>query len=188
MRATRRLTDEALCAAAELTVSIEQIARDHPDGVATVGVIKVSPGASNVVPGHAELLGDMRSLYSLWLKDRRDETLRAAQAAGASRGVQVSIAWPSITDPTLFTEPMQRVIGEAITATGHDPMPITSGAGHDAQEMAAICPAGMIFIPSHDGRSHCPQEHTDASDLLVGVRALAEALVALDKVDKADLA
>lgn len=179
---------DALCAAAELTVSIEQIARDHPDGVATVGVIKVSPGASNVVPGHAELLGDMRSLYSSWLEDRRDETLRAAQAAGESRGVQVSIAWPSITDPTLFTEPMQRVIGEAITATGHDPMPITSGAGHDAQEMAVICPAGMIFIPSHDGRSHCPQEHTDASDLVVGVRALTEALVALDKVDKADLA
>jgi N-carbamoyl-L-amino-acid hydrolase len=60
-------------------------------------------------------------------------------------------------------------------------MPITSGAGHDAQEMAMLGPAGMIFVPSHEGRSHCPEEHSDLSDLVTGVRALAETLVAFDR-------
>jgi N-carbamoyl-L-amino-acid hydrolase len=172
---------DALCAAATLALSVEHVAHDNPGGVATVGNISVTPGASNVVPGYAELAGDMRSIDPTWLSARREEIEAAAREAGGDRFIQVSIAWPSVTDPVLFTDPVQRVIASAIAATGHDPLPITSGAGHDAQEMAMLGPAGMIFVPSHDGRSHCPQEHTELGDLTIGVRALVEALVAFDR-------
>ncbi|WP_280396342.1 M20 family metallo-hydrolase [Nocardia brasiliensis] len=172
---------DALCAAAELALSVEEYAWDHPGGVATVGAITVTPGQSNVVPGTAELIGDMRSLDSAWLTERQRDIDSAAGDLGRRRGVDVSIAWPSVTDPTLFTEPVQRVIGSVLRAGGHDPLPITSGAGHDAQEMAMLGPAGMIFVPSHDGRSHCPEEHTDLADLVIGVQALAETLVAFDR-------
>ncbi|MGW4843102.1 M20 family metallo-hydrolase [Nocardia brasiliensis] len=172
---------DALCAAAELALSVEEFANDHPGGVATVGGVTVTPGQSNVVPGTAELVGDMRSIDPGWLAERRIELARAAETVRTKRGVDVSIAWPSITDPTLFTEPVQRTIGTVLRAAGHDPMPITSGAGHDAQEMAMLGPAGMIFVPSRDGRSHCPEEHTDLADLAIGVHALAETLVAFDK-------
>ncbi|MGH7868232.1 MAG: hydantoinase/carbamoylase family amidase [Candidatus Dormibacteraceae bacterium] len=173
---------DALCAAAELALSVEQFANDNPGGVATIGDIKVTPGQSNVVPGSAELAGDMRSIDSEWLADRKAEIEQSAERAGQNRTVDVSIAWPSVTDPTLFTNPVQQMIGSVLKAGGHNPMPITSGAGHDAQEMAMLGPAGMIFVPSHEGRSHCPEEFTDLSDLAVGVRALAEALVAFDGV------
>ncbi len=172
---------DALCAAASVALTVEHVAHDNLGGVATVGNIAVTPGASNVVPGYAELIGDMRSLDPMWLLSRREDLERAAREAGAERSVNVSIAWPSVADPVLFTDPVQRVIGSAIAATGHDPLPITSGAGHDAQEMAMLGPAGMIFVPSHDGRSHCPEEHTDLSDLAAGVQALVEALLAFDR-------
>ncbi|MGH3546062.1 MAG: M20 family metallo-hydrolase [Mycobacteriales bacterium] len=172
---------DALCAAATLALSVEHVAHDNPGGVATVGDIKVTPGASNVVPGHAELIGDMRSLDQTWLSSRRDDFERAGREAGADRSVNVCIAWPSVADPVLFTDPVQRVIGGAIKATGHDPLPITSGAGHDAQEMATLGPGGMIFVPSREGRSHCPEEHTELSELTAGVQVLVEALVAFDR-------
>ncbi|MGH3427814.1 MAG: M20 family metallo-hydrolase, partial [Mycobacteriales bacterium] len=175
---------DALCAAASLALTVEHVAHDNPAGVATVGNITVTPGASNVVPGHAELIGDMRSLDPTWLSNRRADFERAAREAGDERAVNVSIAWPSVADPVLFTDPVQQVIGTAIRAMGHDPLPITSGAGHDAQEMAMLGPAGMIFVPSHDGRSHCPEEHTDLNDLAIGVRALIEALMAFDRAVK----
>ncbi|WP_223885719.1 M20 family metallo-hydrolase [Nocardia colli] len=172
---------DALCAAAELALSVEEFACEHPGGVATVGGITVTPGQSNVVPGTAELVGDMRSLDTSWLAERRREIECAAGDVRQRRGVDVAIAWPSVTDPTLFTEPVQRVIGAVLRAAGHDPLPITSGAGHDAQEMAMLGPAGMIFVPSRKGRSHCPEEHTDLADLVIGVHALAETLVAFDR-------
>ncbi|WP_338760629.1 M20 family metallo-hydrolase [Nocardia vulneris] len=174
---------DALCAAAELALTVEHFANANPGGVATIGDITVTPGQSNVVPGTAQLAGDMRSIDMTWLADRKHEIEDAAQGVEAKRGVEVSIAWPSITDSTLFTDPVQQVIGSVLRASGHDPMPITSGAGHDAQEMAMLGPAGMIFVPSRDGRSHCPEEHTDLDDLAVGVRALAETLVAFDATD-----
>ncbi|WP_433574746.1 M20 family metallo-hydrolase [Nocardia brasiliensis] len=172
---------DALCAAAELALSVEEFANEHPGGVATVGGVTVTPGQSNVVPGTAELVGDMRSLDPEWLTARRRQLELAATAVRGKRGVDVSIAWPSVTDPTLFTEPVQRLIGTVLRAAGHDPLPITSGAGHDAQEMAMLGPTGMIFVPSRDGRSHCPEEHTDLADLAIGIHALAETLAALDR-------
>lgn len=178
---------DAFCGAAQLALSVEHFAKANPGGVATIGNVAVSPGASNVVPGLAELFGDMRSLDTSWLDARALEIADAARKIGEARGLKVAIAWPSITDPTLFANPVQRLIGSVLNASGHDFIPITSGAGHDAQEMARLGPAGMIFVPSHNGRSHCPEEHTDLADIAIGVQALAESLLALDKLNRSSL-
>jgi N-carbamoyl-L-amino-acid hydrolase len=55
-----------------------------------------------------------------------------------------------------------------------------SGAGHDAQMLARVCPTGMVFVPSHDGISHNPAEHTDAADLVAGADVLLQTMLALD--------
>jgi acetylornithine deacetylase/succinyl-diaminopimelate desuccinylase-like protein len=58
---------------------------------------------------------------------------------------------------------------------------LNSGAGHDAAILARVLPAAMLFVPSHDGLSHCPEEWTSISDISVGVRVLYETVVALDR-------
>ena len=62
-------------------------------------------------------------------------------------------------------------------------MRLPSGAGHDAQMMARVCPTGMVFVPSHKGISHNPQEHTDPDDLIAGCNVLFQTILALDKKD-----
>jgi N-carbamoyl-L-amino-acid hydrolase len=174
---------DALCGASRLVLSVEEFAASTPTGVATVGVLEVGPGASNIVPGFAKLVGDIRSLDAEWIDARAAQIESALRDIGLERSLDVAIAWPSNTPPTEFVGVVPSTIGKVLTSSGHEYVPITSGAGHDAQEMALLGPAGMIFVPSQDGRSHCPEEHTDLSDIALGVQALAESLIALDKTD-----
>ena len=62
-------------------------------------------------------------------------------------------------------------------------MKLPSGAGHDAQMMARVCPTGMVFVPSHKGISHNPQEHTDSDDLIAGCNVLFQTILDLDMKD-----
>ena len=74
-------------------------------------------------------------------------------------------------------------IEELAQQTGLSTKRMPSGAGHDAQMMARICPTGMIFVPSLDGISHNPAEHTDERDLIAGTQLLSDTMLALTEVD-----
>jgi N-carbamoyl-L-amino-acid hydrolase len=78
-----------------------------------------------------------------------------------------------------FDERLVRLIDARAQARGLRTRRMTSGAGHDAQMMARICPAAMIFVPSVQGISHNPREHTEPADLLRGADLLREVLLAL---------
>ncbi len=78
----------------------------------------------------------------------------------------------------------QVVSNELIMATraaGYDALQIYSGATHDTVQMAKLGPTGMIFIPSREGRSHCPEEWTDLDPITDGVSVLAQSILALDE-------
>ncbi len=76
---------------------------------------------------------------------------------------------------------LRAALAEAFDALGEPAIDLPSGAGHDAMCVAAVAPAAMIFVPSAGGRSHVKNEHTSAADLDLGVAALTNALVAIDR-------
>ena len=89
--------------------------------------------------------------------------------------------WLTDQDPVPTTAGVQDVIAGAAGGLGLSWKAVPSGAGHDAAHLARLAPMGMIFVPSVDGRSHCPEEYTAPEHVSVGVHVLASTLVDLDR-------
>jgi hydantoinase/carbamoylase family amidase len=176
-----RLRRDALAGAAEAMTALERIARESPSGttVGTVGVLRVRPGAINVVPGEAELDVDVRDSDLAARTHVVDAALAAAREIAARRGLELDVA-PIVEDVPVACEPH---VVEAVEAAARElGLPfrrMISGAYHDAMIMGARVPIGMIFVPSAGGVSHHPDEYTAPADLENGVRVLAGALARL---------
>ena len=150
-----------------------------PDDVLrfTVGRIVVSPNSSNSVAGRVTFTIDLRHPDAAVLGARGDaiaDTVRAAVTSTAATVTEVFHAMPIRFDPGVIDAVRQAAIAEGAS---HRPMP--SGAFHDAQFVAGICPSGMLFVPCRDGISHNVAEYASPSDLATGARVLARTLLAL---------
>ena len=170
---------DALCAAAEAVLAVESLATEK-GGVGTAGRIEALPGAFNVVPGHVRLWAEFRSTEVDWLDSRRRRLEQSIVDAGRRRGVAVAIETLSRTEPVVASDLVRAAMAEAIAGLGLESMSLPSGAGHDAVQMAKLGPAGMLFVPSAGGRSHCPEEWTAPEHLETGVAALLATLLVLD--------
>lgn len=172
---------DALCAAAELILAIEAAARSLGECVVTVGRITVEPGGTNVIPARAVFTIDARSP-----EDARitaiESALYATIGRTSGRGVRVNIESLEARLPAPMDDRVRAAIRRAAAASGERSMDIPSGAGHDAMCIANVAPAGMIFVPSIGGASHVGEELTSEADLELGVRALADALLEVDRV------
>lgn len=171
---------DALVAAAEAILLVEQIGCSGEHSVATVGSIDVEPGALNVVPSLARLWTELRSPSSEWLGIARRQLLSEFDAVAARRGIELDLEWLNDQDPVPTHKSVQDVVAGAGDMLGYSWRSMPSGAGHDAAHIATMTPTGMIFVPSRDGRSHCPEEWTDIADIGVGVHTLAATLLQLD--------
>jgi acetylornithine deacetylase/succinyl-diaminopimelate desuccinylase-like protein len=98
------------------------------------------------------------------------------KVAGRERELEVEVRTLRDRPPVALNDRLADVLRRACVAAGVQPRDMTSGAGHDAQILSGAAHAGMIFVPSIDGRSHCPEEATSAEDVILGTRALATAL------------
>ena len=78
------------------------------------------------------------------------------------------------------------IVERTAKALGYSVHRLPSGAGHDAQMMARVCPAAMVFTPSHEGISHNPAEHTDPADLEAGSNVLLHVLLTLADAERAE--
>lgn len=177
--------EDALLAAAKLTVAINEVATSLPGRqVATVGRIKALPGAPNVIPGTVEMSLEVRDLEADKIAQVFAEIENKAASISDNSGVQISFqrldvaSKPAITDPDI-----RQMISQAAESLGHSIALMPSGAGHDAQDMARIAPTGMIFVPSKDGISHSPAEFTSTEDLAKGTDTLLATLLAIDATD-----
>lgn len=94
--------------------------------------------------------------------------------------LQINYRPLSASNPIFFADTVINKVANAATSLGLSWMKIKSGAGHDAGYMASLCPAGMIFIPCVDGRSHCPEENITIKDAINGASVLTHALLLLD--------
>lgn len=148
--------------------------------VATVGRIEMTPNVPNAVPGHVELVLEVRS-DSTEVLDSFPEALLAETADGLRElRVNTTMRELSRSTPTACDAAIMATIEAASGRLGFSSMVLPSGAGHDAAYVSRLGPMGMIFVPCKGGRSHCPEEWMEPAQLLDGTRVLAETLLALD--------
>jgi len=171
------LRRDALAGAAAMIQAVQSIAAalGRP-AVATVGRVHVEPDQINVIPGRVTFTVDLRHAD---MAGRRalEERIRSLCATIASeRGLTIAIGTLHERPPVPMNAVVREVLERAATDTGVTHKALVSGAGHDAQVLAARCQVGMLFVPSIGGRSHCPEEATDPKDLALGTRVLARAL------------
>jgi len=172
---------DALCAAAELVLAFERAARDAGDAVATVGRMIVEPNGTNVVPGRVTFSLDLRSPDEAKLDTIEAQLGEAIGRVERARGVAVELEALERRTATPMTPQLRDAIARAIDAIGERYADVPSGAGHDAMSLGKIVPAAMIFVPSIGGASHVREEQTADRDLLLGVEALAGAIVEVDR-------
>ena len=168
------LRHDALCGASKIILGIEEIAsmQEEPPVVGTVGVVEVTPGAMNVIPGAVKLGVDIRSIS----KVARDSVVTLIKefidVIAEKRGLSYTIE-PIVQDHPVAMHPaMIRKIEEAVKSVGVDYMTMSSGAGHDAMHWTDVAPTGMIFIPCRDGISHNPAEFAAMDDIVAGAEVL----------------
>jgi allantoate deiminase len=168
---------DAAAAAAAMTLEIERIARElGRPAVATVGRFDVRPGVSNVVPGSVEFTTDVRHPDQATLDRMIADIDATCDRIAAARGVTVTRQQGFTVPP----QPMNPELIDVVTTTaehlGIATMPMISGAGHDSQLWATAVPTVMIFVPSHNGRSHSPDEFTATENIVPGITVLTESL------------
>ena len=159
------LRHDALAAAAEWILAVENLAQRTPGIVATVGFVGAKPGATNVIAGEACATLDIRHASDRERTEALDELIRQAESSAARRGVTVK--WRALLaqhavamDPFLAEQ-----IEHAIQKAGCEPHRMASGAGHDAMILAEKVPAAMIFLRTPGGVSHDPAESVHLDDV-----------------------
>jgi allantoate deiminase len=168
---------DALLGASAMALAISEAATrmGHP-AVATVGTISVEPGQVNVVPGLARFTVDARHSDPARRTELVSQIGEVCRTIGRERGLNVDVKTLRDRPPVNMSPRVADVIRRAGIAAGVEPRDVASGAGHDAQVLAAAANTGMLFVPSIGGRSHCPDEATAAEDVVLGTRVLATAL------------
>lgn len=160
-------------AAAAVAVFIREIAREFGGNqVATVGKIDLHPNLVNVVAGRAVLTVDLRNTDEALLQKAEARLAEFLVQLAADEGVTISRKVLARFEPVTFDQRVVHLVETHAERLGHSVSTMPSGAGHDAQMLARVCPSGMVFVPSLDGISHNPAEHTDAVDLERGANVL----------------
>lgn len=166
---------DALVMAAPFIPAVRRIAVTHGI-VGTVGKMDVEPGAPNVIPGRVDIHVEIRGLDEDTLDAAEQRLRRRAEASGAE-------FTPVSQKPAVQSDPrLVEVLTTACQTLGLSHLQMPSGAGHDAMNMAFLCPTAMLFVPSQGGVSHSPEEYTAPEDCVNGARVLLEALLQLDEM------
>ena len=166
---------DALVAAAPFITAVRDVAIAHGI-VGTIGKVTVLPGAPNVIPGQVEIHLEIRGLDETVL-DRAEQQLRQYAEAAQATFAALSNKPPVQSDPRLLA-----AIADSCAALELPYLTMPSGAGHDAMNMAALCPIAMIFVPSQNGVSHSPDEYTAPEACVNGARVLLATLLKVDEV------
>ncbi len=173
---------DAMLAAARFIEKVNQVVTEKPGRqVGTVGWLNAEPGAYNVVPGRVTLGLELRDLDEATFTGLFHRLEDEAATIGRMNQTTFHFSEPTVVHPALTDPALRRTIDETARRLGFTTKSMPSGAGHDAQEIARVAPAGMIFIPSAGGISHAPKEFSRAKDIENGANVLLQAALAVDK-------
>ena len=168
---------DALTAAAEMVLAVEAAARtEPPETVATVGTMSVSPGAVSVIPGRARLAIDVRAIDSDSLARIDAEIRSAAIGIATSRGVRADLLLTRGGEPVTLDSTLSAAALNAAARLGIAAEETWSGAGHDAQHLAALTATLLLFVPLEGGESHTPTEGASEAGILNAGLIAREAL------------
>jgi allantoate deiminase len=169
-----QLRRDALAGAAAMILMVERLARDDPQRgmVATVGRLDVLPGSTNIIPAMASFTIDLRDMNDTArqaaIASIRQETRAIAEARNLAVIFELFHEEAAVACDPALQDAFAAVIGEL----GHRAIRLPSGAGHDAQMMARLCPAGMLFVRCRGGISHNPAEFCSTPDMGLAAAAL----------------
>ena len=179
-----RLRHDALAAAAQWMVEVERYAVNHPDLVATVGHVEVSPGAVNVVPGEVRATLDVRHPKDEPRRTAVASLLTKAEIAAAQRGVMMSAKAMSKQAAVPMNRELTLALEQAAARAGHKTYAMFSGAGHDAMIVAPHVPTTMLLVRSPEGLSHHPGETVLVEDVEAALGTVLELLRGLKPPDR----
>jgi N-carbamoyl-L-amino-acid hydrolase len=183
------LRKDALVAAAATITAVRTEAETRAAGdayfVATTGVIQCEPNAANVVPRQVRLVIETRSEHRETLVGFIDAIERVSRrAANSARVERLQFTLLSDSMPAHCDNRLRDHVADAAMSLGLSTRTMASGAGHDAAFLARIAPVAMIFIRSQNGKSHCPEEWTEQSQVEAGAAALCETIRRVDADDR----
>jgi N-carbamoyl-L-amino-acid hydrolase len=171
--------DAGFCAAA-IGHFLRHLAREMGGSqVATMGSVALHPGLINVIAARARVTVDLRNTDEALLREAERRFAQFLSQLAADEGVKVETKSLARFEPVAFDKGVAELLARTAGKLGHSCRPMTSGAGHDAQMMARICPTAMVFVPSVNGISHNPAEHTEPAHLAAGADVLLHTLLEL---------
>jgi N-carbamoyl-L-amino-acid hydrolase len=147
--------------------------------VGTVGSITLHPNLTNVIAARARVTVDLRNTDDALLKRAEQRLAEFLSQLARDEGVEIQTHSLARFAPVVFDKTIAQLVARTALRLGHSCRPMTSGAGHDAQMLARICPTAMIFVPSIKGISHNPGEDTQPEHLAAGADVLLHTLLEL---------
>jgi beta-ureidopropionase / N-carbamoyl-L-amino-acid hydrolase len=175
-----RLRHDPGYVAAAITTGVRAIATEMGGTqVATVGRCEFTPNLVNVVPSSVTMTVDLRNTDETLLQEAERRFVALCAELEQSEGVRIARRTLARFEPVEFDHTMVDMVERLAGELGHSHRRMPSGAGHDAQMLARVCPTGMIFVPSVNGLSHNIAEFTMASDLQAGADVLLQAVIEL---------
>jgi N-carbamoyl-L-amino-acid hydrolase len=172
---------DALLSAARYIEMVNRVITSEPGGqVGTVGRIQALPGAPNVIPGQVLCSLEIRDLDGAKIQRLFERVRDEANRIGAMNGTRFTFTETYRSTPALTDPAIRSVIERSSRGLGLSTLDMPSGAGHDAQYMAELCPTGMIFVPSAGGVSHSPKEYSSPEAITNGANVLLQTVLALD--------
>jgi beta-ureidopropionase / N-carbamoyl-L-amino-acid hydrolase len=170
--------------AARIAVFVRGIAQDFGGNqVATVGKVDLHPNLINVIASRAVITVDLRNTDEAILQQAEARLAEFLTMVSEAEGVTITRRVLARFEPVTFDARVVDLVQEHAVTNGLSVQRMPSGAGHDAQMLARICPAGMVFVPSVRGISHNPAEFTEAADLEAGANVLLGVVLALAEMD-----
>ena len=176
------MRQDALCAAGEIIIELEKIAKRESvhSSVGTVGYLGNYPNAFNVVPGRVKMGLDIRGVDKDSIDRIDDEIVKFVDEVCKKRDLNYELDNISKAIPVKLDEELKNELSEIATKLGIEHKIMNSGAGHDAMKFWDIAPTGMLFIPCRDGVSHNKAEDIDYEDIILGSKIIFEELKQLN--------
>ncbi len=168
-----RLRHDPLYAAARIAAFVRDLTIElGGDQVATVGRMDIHPNLVNVVPSTVTMTVDLRNTSERDLRVAEQRLVEFVEIVAADEGIDVERRSLARFEPVSFDPGMVRSVDDTAVALGYSTHRMSSGAGHDAQMLARVCPTSMIFTPSVAGLSHNIAEYTEPDDIVAGANVL----------------
>ena len=173
--------------AAKIAVFLRDLA-DRYGGhqVCTVGKVDLFPNLINVIPAKAVMTLDVRNTDERTLKKAEKEIADFISTLSQSESVEISTRYLARFEPVVFHPQVIDIVEKVSVSHAPSVVRMPSGAGHDAQMFARVCPSAMVFVPSVEGISHNPSEFTAPEDLVMGTNILLHILIELSQVEVFD--